>query len=455
MKSQWVNRLLIASIVIAVAGIVISYAGYKKRRVSEKWVIHTHEVIKNAYQMLSNAMDAEASQRSFHLTGDTIYLSPYNASVNHVEMLVDSLRKLTEDNPSQTKLIDEKIIPLSDYKLKEWRTTLSVSRNENPEKAILFLSTRHGNTILDSLWFNINKFIANEELLLTDRNATVEFDNFANNVIRYTSFLIVALASFLALITIRRQQHENTGLVSGLERLNLDLESKIKSRTLDLQSKNDKVEKLNLQLQQQNKEIKGLHEGLKIRNKHAEEFMLEVRDLYDNASCGYHSIDKDGLIVRMNKTELNWLGYTENEVIGKMDVALIVGPAFMEERFKNMKKLIKEGHLENIEFDMVRKDGTTFSVLMNSFAVFDTKGNFIKNRSTVFDISYRKHLEEKLIVANDYLIKVNEEKNRFIGMTSHDLKNPLNGIAGSFICSRRTQHCLPNKPNTLTSLRIP
>ncbi len=56
--------------------------------------------------------------------------------------------------------------------------------------------------------------------------------------------------------------------------------------------------------------------------KRAEEEALarfeEIEDLYNNAPCGYHSLDKDGVIVRINNTELRWLGYTRDEVIGKI-----------------------------------------------------------------------------------------------------------------------------------------
>ncbi|HNB54169.1 MAG TPA: PAS domain S-box protein, partial [Anaerolineales bacterium] len=34
----------------------------------------------------------------------------------------------------------------------------------------------------------------------------------------------------------------------------------------------------------------------------------EVRDLYDNAPTGYHSLDTNGRIIMINQTELNWLG---------------------------------------------------------------------------------------------------------------------------------------------------
>jgi len=47
----------------------------------------------------------------------------------------------------------------------------------------------------------------------------------------------------------------------------------------------------------------------------------EIADLYNHAPCGYHSIDKDGIIRQINDTELKWLGYTRDEVVGEMKVA--------------------------------------------------------------------------------------------------------------------------------------
>jgi hypothetical protein len=34
----------------------------------------------------------------------------------------------------------------------------------------------------------------------------------------------------------------------------------------------------------------------------------EIHDLYNRAPCGYHSLDTHGTFVRINDTELSWLG---------------------------------------------------------------------------------------------------------------------------------------------------
>ena len=67
---------------------------------------------------------------------------------------------------------------------------------------------------------------------------------------------------------------------------------------------------------------------------------LEIEDLYDNAPCGYHSLDPDGIFVRVNATELKWLGYTREEVIGKLKFSDVLTPESLtvfEKNFPDFK----------------------------------------------------------------------------------------------------------------------
>jgi PAS domain-containing protein len=52
----------------------------------------------------------------------------------------------------------------------------------------------------------------------------------------------------------------------------------------------------------------------------------EIRDLYNHAPCGYHSLDKDGILVQINDTELSWLGYAREDVIGKIKFSDLLTP---------------------------------------------------------------------------------------------------------------------------------
>ena len=52
----------------------------------------------------------------------------------------------------------------------------------------------------------------------------------------------------------------------------------------------------------------------------------EREDLYNSAPCGFHSLDKDGVFVRVNETELRWLGYTQDELVGKKKIFDLLAP---------------------------------------------------------------------------------------------------------------------------------
>jgi PAS domain S-box-containing protein len=122
----------------------------------------------------------------------------------------------------------------------------------------------------------------------------------------------------------------------------------------------------------------------------------EIHDLYNNAPCGYHSIDEHGTFVRINDTELNWLGYTRDEVIGKKKFSDFLTPESIQSFQENFPRFKERGWLRELEFHLIRKDGTILPVLLNATAIRDAVDHFIMSRSTVFDISDRKRAEEAL-----------------------------------------------------------
>src|SRR5208283_3220812 len=75
----------------------------------------------------------------------------------------------------------------------------------------------------------------------------------------------------------------------------------------------------------------------------------EVLDLYNNAPCGYHSLRKDGVFVRVNDTELAWLGYTREEMIGKLNFSDVLTPASSTAFRENFPKFKAQGAIRDLE----------------------------------------------------------------------------------------------------------
>jgi PAS domain S-box-containing protein len=133
------------------------------------------------------------------------------------------------------------------------------------------------------------------------------------------------------------------------------------------------------------------------RTEHAlQKSAEEVLDLYNNAPCGYHSVDKDGVFIQVNDTELAWLGYKREEMVGKLNFADVLTPGSLETFRESFPRFKAQGVVRDLEFDMVRKDGTFLPVLLSATAITDSTGNYVSSRSTIYDITARKRAENEI-----------------------------------------------------------
>ncbi|MDR3390273.1 MAG: diguanylate cyclase [Sulfuriferula sp.] len=122
----------------------------------------------------------------------------------------------------------------------------------------------------------------------------------------------------------------------------------------------------------------------------------EIEDLYDHAPCGYHSLGLDGTYLRINETELGWLGCKREEVVGKMKPTDFFTPAGKATFRLAFPDFIRTGHTENLEFDLIGKNGVARRVSLSATAIRDDQGNFLRSRSILYDITEMKHAEEQL-----------------------------------------------------------
>lgn len=161
-----------------------------------------------------------------------------------------------------------------------------------------------------------------------------------------------------------------------------------------------------------------------------EKISADIEDLYNNAPCGYHSLDKDGIFVAINQTELNWLGYQRDEIVGKLkftDLTDESGVAIFRENFEQFKL---QGHIMDLRFNMKKKSGQIFPVSLNATAIYDLKGEYVSSRSTVFDITNQLKNEMELKEAKSAADKSARIKEQFLANMSHEIRTPVNSVIG-------------------------
>lgn len=167
-----------------------------------------------------------------------------------------------------------------------------------------------------------------------------------------------------------------------LQKAKEELECRVEERTAELQSVNERL--------QQELTVRELAQEALRRSAE------EIQDLYDRAPCGYHSLDKDGVFTRINDTELQWLGYTRDEILGKKTFPDLITDRSRQTFRDNFPRFKEKGWMRDLEFEMIRKDGSILPVLLSATVVTGDDGNYLMSRSTIYDITQRKKAEEQV-----------------------------------------------------------
>ena len=133
--------------------------------------------------------------------------------------------------------------------------------------------------------------------------------------------------------------------------------------------------------------------------KLAEEAMQESEErfhqLFDEAPIGYHEIDREGRITRVNRTELERLGYTVEEMLGQ-PVWKFIGEEKLSQQTVLSKLAGTQPPGQGYERTFRRKNQTTFPALIEDRILHDAEGRIAGIRSVMQDITERRRAEETL-----------------------------------------------------------
>ncbi|MDR3611264.1 MAG: PAS domain S-box protein, partial [Ignavibacteriaceae bacterium] len=126
-------------------------------------------------------------------------------------------------------------------------------------------------------------------------------------------------------------------------------------------------------------------------------------------------------------------GYTQSEFLSESTLFLkIIYPDDFQ-LVKNKLAGILRSKVqvsEEMEFRIINKNGNVVWVRTKINVIRNAEGKLSKIYGLVSDISLRKKAEEELNKSTENLIKLNETKDKFISIISHDLRTPFSSILG-------------------------
>jgi PAS domain S-box-containing protein len=201
-------------------------------------------------------------------------------------------------------------------------------------------------------------------------------------------------------ITERKQSEE------ALRKAHNELERRVEERTAELVRAN---EQLKNEIQERNR--------VELALKQSQE---RYKELWDYGPAAYHTLDARGIVTRVNQTELDMLGYTRDEILGKAIFEFVLPEQRddAEERFR-LKLTGKEipKHDNRI---YLKKDGSKVNVSIDDVLELDNDGKVLGVRTTMVDISELKRAQEELRRLSSQILNVQENERKRIAGELHD-----------------------------------
>ncbi|MEH2002192.1 MAG: GAF domain-containing protein [Nostoc sp.] len=151
----------LASAILVLIG-VVSYQNTIASTNNRSIVKKTYQKIKSLDQLLSQIKDAETGQSSYILSGEKIYLKPYQSALTNVNQEIAKLKNLTAEQPKQRQEIAT-LESLITAKLTELKQTIDLRQNKGSDAALQVLLRNNQENLIDNIGKIINE-MKNEEM---------------------------------------------------------------------------------------------------------------------------------------------------------------------------------------------------------------------------------------------------------------------------------------------------
>ncbi len=346
------------------------------------WAQHSAVVLAQAHECVKLLLDQETGRRGYVLTGNPVYLEPYNDSLSKFDGAFGTLKTLVADNEPQEKIL-EGIQPIYD-KL----GAMSVDQIEQTKNGVKIQITLEGKTNMDTLRVIFAQFIEQEEMLAKIRNQRTRREAAA-------AILVALLGSLVG-----------GGALSYLSRR-------------QLQQLSDSYTEANSTIRTQSAVLRQREEWLS----------TTLRSIGD----GVLTTDRRGTITSINRAAEAILGREAKQVANQPVESVL--PIPLPEGMDRHPALIAVATNQPVTISetQLTRNGEVLPLALSAAPLRgEQDGREAVSGSVIVlhDISERKAFEAELIGARDAAETANRTKSMFLANMSHELRTPLNAIIG-------------------------
>ena len=380
----------------------------------------SYKVIRGAEDLLSALTGAETGTRGFLLTGDAVFLQPYETQHKQISGQLKALRNITALETTKVHL--DALIPLVAAKLAGMSRIIELRQDNQIGAAIAAVSSGEGRKLMDAIRVEIADSIQLEEGLLARRDAG--FENSMRNL-----FVAITTASFLALIyaltfayMMRRYNVRTIKSAVHLETL----------RLLDVQ------EALNKELHETNLKLLVSEASLSVTLNSISDAVIatdaEARITFLNPSAeeltGWNRADASGRAVEEVFNIIN----QETRLPAAVPIIATLEHGTTQ-GMTNHTILVARGGVERSIADSCAPIRGAAGTVVGAVLVFRDVTEEYAAQKTLHDIQAENQtiLTDKntaLELSRSAADKANLAKSDFLSAMSHELRTPLNAILG-------------------------
>jgi CHASE3 domain sensor protein len=185
--------------------------------------------------------DAETGQRGYLLSGETLYLPPYQNALAEISQALEILKASIKDNPTRQTQVNQ-LEQTVKAKLAELAETVEIRQRQGFEQALQIVLTDRVRTLMQDIRRQITTIEGKVKSELTESNQRLE------NQVRFTlTTIIVAIVIALGAVSaasfvIRRDLIKRRFAEIALQGAKAELETRVAERTAELAQANLELE---------------------------------------------------------------------------------------------------------------------------------------------------------------------------------------------------------------------